>query len=245
MDHQVYRRMAAIEDEQWWFVARRRILASVLSSQSGLPRPARILEAGSGTGGNLRMLSWFGQVMAFEPDSEARALARRRGPFDVRAGWLPDEIPFDPGSFDLIAALDVLEHLDDDEAALRALAAQLRSGGMLLVTVPAFPFLWSKHDDEHHHRRRYGRKVLVDRVFGAGFTPIYVTFFNTFLFPLVAGVRLCKAAFGLHGMPDDTSPPHVVNRSLTAVFASERHLLGRVRFPFGVSLLLLARKASN
>jgi len=142
----------------------------------------------------------------------------------------------------LVAALDVLEHLDDDRAALRALGEQLRLGGLVLLTVPAFPALWSGHDEEHHHRRRYTKRTLIDRIIGVGLSPIYVTFFNSFLFPLIAGVRLCKAALGLHNIHDDTLPPQAINRLFAAIFASEYRVLRRVRLPVGVSLLMLARK---
>ncbi|MCH9013739.1 MAG: class I SAM-dependent methyltransferase, partial [Proteobacteria bacterium] len=155
MDRQVYARMAELEDRHWWFAARRRILTEVLARLVALPAAPRLLEAGCGTGGNLAMLSRFGEVAAFEPDAEARRKAQEKSGFDVRDGRLPGDIPFEPGRFDLVAAFDVLEHVEDDLASLRALHAQLRPGGSALITVPAFEFLWSRHDERHHHWRRY------------------------------------------------------------------------------------------
>lgn len=242
MDPQVYSRMAAVEDRHWWFVARRRILTSVLSRYVALPAGARLLEAGCGTGGNLAMLGRFGQVAAFEPDATARQLASRKAGVEVRDGLLPDPVPFEDGSFDLVAALDVLEHLDDDLNSLKALRKRLRPGGWVLMTVPAFPFLWSRHDESHHHKRRYRKTALKQVVREAGLEPVKVTYFNTLLFPLVVAVRLAKTLLGREE-GDDALPPGPLNRLLEGIFGIERHLVGRIGLPAGVSLLVLARNA--
>jgi SAM-dependent methyltransferase len=241
MERAVYLRMAEVEEEHWWFVARRRILGDLLERLVELPQPARVLEAGCGTGGNLGMLSRFGAVRAFEPDEGARSHARSKGAFDVRDGRLPDAVPFEPDDFDLVAALDILEHLDDDAASLAALAHRLRPGGWLLITVPAFGFLWSQHDESHHHKRRYRKDELVARIKAAGLIPVRVSYYNSLLFPLIAGVRLLRNLLGRQG-DDEALPPRAINRFLAGVFASERHLIGRVPLPLGVSLVALARR---
>lgn len=242
MERHVYARMAAHEDRHWWFVARREILSDLLRRFVALPRSARLLEVGCGTGGNLAMLSGFGRVAALEPDPQARRLASDKGDFDVRAGRLPDGIPFQPCSFDLIAALDVVEHIGDDRATLAALHDLLRPGGWMVITVPAFSFLWSQHDVQHHHRRRYNKAELLRLIEGAGLAPIRVSYFNAVLFPLVAAIRLVRNALGLTGGHDDALPPDPVNSALRRLFAGERHLLARACLPFGTSLLMLARR---
>jgi SAM-dependent methyltransferase len=242
MERDVYIRMAALEDRHWWFVARREILARIIESRTDLRAGARILEAGCGTGGNLGMLARFGAVSAFEPDVEARAFACSKTGCEVRAGRLSDEVPFDEGGFDVVAALDVIEHVDEDAASLRSLARRLRPDGWMLLTVPALGWLWSAHDVRHHHRRRYRRESIerIDRE--AGLAPVHVTYFNTLLFPLVAAVRLARNLFGIDGAADDAMPPRPLNALLRRIFEIERHLVGRVSLPVGSSLLVLARR---
>ena len=233
--------MAELEDRHWWFVARRGLIAQSLSQSLELPEVARILEAGCGTGGNLQLLSRFGEVSGFEPDGEARNTALRKGNFDVREGHLPGKIPFDEESFDLVVALDVLEHLDDDRASLAALQKQLKTDGHLVVTVPAYQFLWSNHDVVHHHKRRYRMAPLKDLLETSGFELLRVSYFNTLLFPAVFTVRIAKKFIGDRSS-DDALPREWLNSALRWILESEKHLLPFLTLPFGLSLLAIARK---
>jgi len=189
------------------------------------------------------MLGRFGRAAAFEPDASARALASAKSALEVREGALPDCVPFAPDSFDLVAMLDVLEHVDDDIGSLKAVAERLARGGRLLLTVPAYGFLWSRHDELHHHKRRYRKGDLLGVARAAGLQPEYVSYFNTLLFPLIAAKRLAGRILRESGKADDEMPPAGLNRLLGAVFAIERHLLGRVTLPFGVSLVMVARRS--
>lgn len=239
MDRSLRDALASVEDRHWWFEGRRRIVAAVLESLDP-GSDARVLEAGCGNGANLEMLAAFGLVSAFEPDAEDLERATRRGAARVRPGSLPDAVPFEGERFDVIAALDVLEHLDDDRAALSALAPRLADGGRLVVTVPALPRLWSAHDESNHHRRRYTRRSLLDALQETGFVVERITYFNTFLFLPVAIVRTAGRRFGLDtagtGMPAEP-----LNRLLAGIFAAERRVVVRRSLPFGVSLLAVAR----
>jgi SAM-dependent methyltransferase len=244
MEPQVYARMGAVEDRHWWFVGRRRLIAEVIARFARLPGPALILEAGCGTGGNLKMLSRFGAVSAFEPEAAARASAAERGLYDVRGGSLPDAVPFESVRFDLAVMLDVLEHLDDDVAALKALAGRLKRDGQVLVTVPAYRFLWTHHDEARHHKRRYTRARLLKVAREAGLTPTFSSYANTLLFPAILLMRLVRRITG-STHDDDQLPGRPVNALLRGIFSFERHLLGRLPLPVGVSLVMLAHRSAN
>ncbi len=243
MNPEAYERMASLEDRHWWFLARRAIVAKIIAGLK-LPPQARILDAGCGTGGNLAMLRNFGEVEATEMDDGARTIAAAKGVAAVSPGRLPDALPFQGAEFDLITLLDVLEHVADDEAALESLSGLLRPGGHLVTTVPAFSFLWSEHDEVHRHYRRYRKRELENKVRQAGMNVVYASYFNTFLFPLIATVRLGGRFLKRRKGGDLVMPGGGVNRLLYAIFSSERALLGKMRLPFGVSLLLVARKGS-
>lgn len=243
MDPKIYFQMRSLEEKHWWFVGRRKIVGEILTSLD-LPENARILDAGCGTGGNLQFLSQFGEVTGVEFDDGAAALARERGTWPVLKGSLPDGMPFGEQQFDLIVLLDVLEHIDDDGASLRALAALLAPRGYLVLTVPAFPFLWSPHDEEHHHKRRYRATELREVIVNAGLRLSYLSHFNTWLFPLVAAIRLARKIHPANEVGRDVQlPGPALNSMLQAVFGSERRWIGRLRMPFGISLLAVARKA--
>jgi SAM-dependent methyltransferase len=244
MERNVYHRLDQLEGEHWWFCARRRILKSVIARFAPRSTGLRLLEAGCGTGGNLRMLSEFGSLAAFELDDEARDIARHKMPIDVKSGMLPDGIPFAPRSFDIVAAFDVIEHVERDVESLAKLREQLAPGGRLVMTVPALPWLWSQHDVTHHHFRRYTRGQLDATLRRAGLEPLRISYFNTLLFPAIAAVRLCKKAFGMKEEGDDSMPSAFVNCVLKEIFGFESNLVGRVPLPFGVSLLAVAQRAS-
>lgn len=235
MDRGVYDRMYEQEDTHWWFRARRDIIRRVLEHVAPHGPGTRLLEAGCGSGGNLAMLSGFGELDAFEFDADARRQASRRIGREVPFGALPDQLPFEAVRYDAIGLFDVLEHVEDDVGSLASLGNRLAPGGRLVVTVPALPWMWSKHDERHHHFRRYTRRSLDAAARQAGLTVDRCFYFNTLLLPVAMALRASKTLLG-RDSPDDTLPAPWLNRALYAVFALERHLVGRVDLPIGLSL---------
>lgn len=242
MDPQAYAQMADTEARHWWFVARKDILRRMIGTLK-LPEGARILEVGSGTGGNLEMLSRFGNVSALEMDEGARKVARDKtgGRFSIFPGHCPDDIPFKDERFDLVCMFDVLEHIDEDVETLSALRGLLAPGGRMLVTVPAYRWLWGSHDVFLHHKRRYTAGSLRRTLRAGGLAVDRLTYFNTLLLPLVAGARLLDKALGRKEATGGDIPSPATNRVLCSIFRSERRLLPAVNFPAGVSLLAVAR----
>ena len=239
---EAYMEMAATESRHWWFRARRRILGRVIESMR-LPRSARILEVGSGTGGNLVMLSRHGSVIGLEMDENARKLSSQKthGQFTIRAGNCPGDIPFQGEQFDLICMFDVLEHIDEDVETLTLLRRHLAPGGRMLITVPAYPWLWGAHDVFLHHKRRYTARAL-RRVFNeSGLGIDRITYFNTLLLPLVALARLKDRAISRDRPSGTGIPSPFVNWILYAIFSSERRMLTRLNLPAGVSLMGIVR----
>jgi SAM-dependent methyltransferase len=243
VDPELYPLMAQVEDSHWWFSSRRAIVASVVS-RLGLPAGARILEPGCGTGGNFAMLSRFGEVYATDSDLEACKFSSARKTAIVQPGQLPDRIPFENVSFELVVMTDVLEHLVRDQEALTMLRERIKPGGWLLATVPAFPFLWSVHDASHYHQRRYvagDLRALFER---SGYAVTYLSYYNFLLFPAIAAARLLGRlrTSGARGEHDLRAHSGLVNSLLRTVFSSERYAIGHLAVPFGVSLLVVARK---
>ena len=239
MDRVVYDRMAAHDSTHWWYRARRDILSDYLSRFANLPADARILEIGCGTGHNLPMLATFGAVDAIEIDPAARAIASQRLGRPVGAAPLPALPGVPRGHYHLVAVLDVVEHIEDDVAALRAMATCLAPGGKILIAVPAHQWMWSAHDEVNHHHRRYSKGTLRAAIAAAGLRPEKLGYFNSLLFPLAAGARLVGRMMGRDDS-DDSPPPLPVNTLFERIFRLERHMVGRVPMLPGVSIVTLA-----
>ncbi|CAE6690658.1 class I SAM-dependent methyltransferase [Paraburkholderia haematera] len=238
MSPDAYLQMAETEAGHWWFRGRRDVLSSVLH-RLALPSRARVLEVGSGTGGNLDMLAEFGSVSGMEMDETARMLtAKNTGTrFDIRAGRCPDDLPFDGERFDLICFFDCLEHIADDVGSLARMREVLAPGGKVVVTVPAYQWLWSAHDVYLHHHRRYDRSRLAACADKAGYRIERVTYFNTLLLPLAIAVRFIDRLLRRDRSSGDTTPAGALNMLLYRIFSAERHWVSHGGLPCGVSLL--------
>jgi SAM-dependent methyltransferase len=245
MDEQLRAAALAVEEEHWWYRGRRRIIAAEIE-RLALPPAPRILDAGCGSGRMLVELARYGAVAGVELDSEAVAIARARDHFDVRIARV-EELPFPDASFDLITCLDVIEHTPDDCRTLSELRRVCRPGGWLLVTVPAYPALWSRHDEQNHHYRRYTRAMLRASSLAAGWRPIRTTSFNCLLLAPAAAVRLAQrwllpSSRRARGTDLELGPAWL-NGLLERPLAVEAAWLRRGRsLPFGLSLLSVLRR---
>lgn len=238
MDRAVYDRMAEHDATHWWYVARRRILARLIRTEINPPKGARILEVGCGTGHNFGMLGAFGSIDAIEIDDGAREVAEGRLGKPILTAPLPGLDGVEDGAYDVVALLDVLEHIVEDDASLASIRTKLKPDGKILLTVPANPWMWSAHDTAHHHHRRYtipSLKAVADK---AGLTVHLMSHFNSLLFPVAAVARIIGKAMGKQ-TSDDQMPSAPVNAILTRIFGLETHLVGRVPLPAGVSIVAI------
>ena len=212
-----------------------------MTREAKLPANARILEIGCGTGHNLPMLAQFGEVDAIEIDEAARDIASVRLGKPVGEAPLPELTGVERGAYDMVAVLDVVEHIEDDVGALKAMAECLKPGGAILIAVPAHQWMWSAHDVVNHHKRRYSKATLDAAIKQAGLKHNGLSWFNSLLFPAAVAARLAGKLMGKDDS-DDSPPPKLLNTIFEKVFRVERHLVGRVPLTPGLSILTLARK---
>ncbi|HLQ38308.1 MAG TPA: class I SAM-dependent methyltransferase [Planctomycetota bacterium] len=246
MDRLAYETFARLEDTHFWFVSRRRIFFDLLDRTLAGRTDLRVLEIGCGAGGMMGPMRRYGEVHGIDIDREYVRHCKDRGFTRVlcASGY---ELPFADGSFDLVTLFDTMEHIPDDKKALVEVKRVLKPGGMLFVSVPAYQFLWSQNDTVAHHFRRYTAPRLRAVVQAAGLRPLRVSYFNTLLLPLIVPVVLWQKLLDRLGwLPqgfNNTSVkmPLLVNGLFTAVMSSERLPLRRISFPFGHSLLAMAR----
>jgi 2-polyprenyl-3-methyl-5-hydroxy-6-metoxy-1,4-benzoquinol methylase len=224
-----------IERAHWWFAGRRAVILAALARF--VTKGSRVLDFGCGAGGLTAELARVYAVVGVDFSAPAVAVAQGRG-LDVRLLGPADTLP---SGFDAVCAFDVLEHVEDDAGELRRLASSVRPGGIVMVTVPAYRLLWGRMDEVAGHVRRYRLRQLDSTMRKAGLRRVHASYFNSWLFPVVALGRL--AGFPRENHEIDL-PPRPLNALLRAAFSSEAPLAARLTLPFGVSILYLARRAT-
>jgi SAM-dependent methyltransferase len=247
MQQHTYEIMNRVEDSHWWFVGRRAILEEFLrqiiqNPKSKIQNP-KILDVGCGTGANLEMLANFGEAEGVDVSDDALEFCRAKG-LKTHKG-LAEKLPFADESFDLVTALDVVEHLDDDVVGLKEMNRVLKKDGKTLIFVPAFMWLWGVQDDISNHRIRYTKKQIVERLEKAGFEIERATYANwTFFAPILAGRTLMKIT-GIKPESENNVNISALNGIFGKLFSAERFWLKRANFPFGVSIVIVAKKAET
>lgn len=252
MQQHTYAIMRRVEESHWWFVGRRQIIKSFLErvvrelktnqgDQPGGRNSISILDVGCGTGANLEMLADFGEAEGVDVSGEALSFCQARGLVNVKQG-AAEALPYADSAFDLVTGLDVVEHLDDDLAGLKEMRRVLRPGGRALLFVPAFMFLWGVQDDISNHRRRYTAKELKRVVQEAGFKIERATYVNiSFFAPILLG-RLLMRATRLRPESENNLTIGFLNGVLGRLLGAESVPLRHLNFPFGVSIICVARR---
>jgi SAM-dependent methyltransferase len=242
-DPQIFAELAAVEDRSFWFRGRNRLIVRLVSN---FATPGEsFLEIGCGTGYVLRGLVRECGLKATGSELFAAGLevARERVPEADLVELDAREMPYD-GSFDFAGAFDVIEHIDDDVGVLRGLRQAVRPGGLVFLTVPQHPWLWSAADTYAHHVRRYRKRELVERVEEAGLRVVRMTSFVTSPLPLMAAARLCKRRPAEdYDLVSELVPPLGINRALEQALRAECALISRgIDLPAGGSLVLIAER---
>jgi SAM-dependent methyltransferase len=238
-----YAEMYKLETFYWWFVARRDLLEwFVKEIVKEFDHPA-MLDVGCGTGINFSVLSRYGETFSTDTSEEALRFSKSRGTTGLVRSDL-ESLPFGASTIDVITALDVLEHVDKDLFAMDELFRVIKKNGVLVITVPAYGFLWSEHDEALHHRRRYAASELRNKLTNAGFEVERITYYITFLFFPILFMRFAQSLSkkSIHAKTSHVILPGWLNSLLIGILALERLLLRWMNFPFGVSIVCLARK---
>ncbi len=232
--------MYKMETTHWWSAGKRRIVQdslTMLTVNSG-----KILDIGCGTGIILETFKNHGCIVGVDNSEHALKFCKLRKQFRLIQANIEEQLPFKQNMFDVVFAFDVLEHLNNDACVMNELYRVCKEGSYVIITVPAYQFMWSKHDESLHHKRRYSKKALKKVVQDAGFTLKKLSYFNTILFPLIFAFRISHI-FRREVKSDFYLPiPSFINWILLSLFSMEKYFLRRVNLPFGLSLLCIAKK---
>jgi SAM-dependent methyltransferase len=242
MENDSYDVEAKVESSHWWFFVRRRLLRGLLHSLD-LPQEFSAVDIGCGTGSNLRILGSLGlyKVVGLDRSLYALSLAKKKVDLPFVSGDI-NNLPIRSNSVGLIIALDVLEHIDNDMNAIRELYQVLRKRGILILTVPAFNFLWGTQDVVTGHKRRYSKKEITNKLREVGFEILKSSYFNFFLFfPILMARRMIRLlGLKIESENEINSPP--INFFLKTIFSLELYILKYFSFPLGVSIFCIAQK---
>ncbi len=249
LDRTAYDRFFELEQKHFWRIAKRRLVLDWLSRYGPAPGGLRILDIGGAASLIPKELERWGTVLVVEADADTARFAHEQLGLDARPGVFPTNLP-STGPFDIITMCDVLEHIEDDSASLRAACDLLKPGGLLLCTVPALPWLWSDHDRILRHFRRYTRQALRERIEKAGFSMVRVSYYTSLLLPVIALQRSAgRIRAALTGRPKtsyDVKPPlGVLNPLFGAIMSLERQLLAGMDCWLGSSLIAVARRPAR
>lgn len=243
MEREAFESFRTLDARHFWRVAKRRLILEWLRRYWVPPKNAQILDIGGCCSMVSDCLAEFGALTVCDPDPATVELVVRTSAnrFQMVLGRIPDNLP--AGRFDLITLFDVLEHVDDDERSLCEIRTRLRDRGMLFLTVPALPRLWSGHDEALHHKRRYVLEKLEVMLKATGFETVRSSYYTSLLLPVVALTRMReqkpggqRATYGVR------VPPEPLNFLLGAVMSIERFLLHHYDMPIGSSIIIVARK---
>lgn len=245
MEATVYLHEATREESHWWFVGRRKLFARELN-RVGVSLDARVLDVGVGTGANLRLLRdlGFNKVTGLDPSDDAIRHCAEKGFNYVQKGDIC-AMPFADGSFDLVLATDVIEHVDDDAQAVAEITRVLDPAGLALITVPAFQSLWGLQDRQSFHKRRYRLRPLLRLLRSRGLQVRRYYYFNYLMFIPVWLVRRLIDLFAIRLESESQINSPLINRMMSAVFAFDLRTAPVMKFPFGVSILAIARRSGS
>lgn len=241
MDIQMYRIFFEIQKNHWWFTSKKEIILDTIARHTNLGQQSNILDIGCGSGLMLNALEKIGNTSGMDMSDDAIQFSQEIFKGSIKKGYLPNNVPYPEKQFDLITALDVIEHIDDDVQSLKTIKSLLSSHGTAIITVPAYMFMWSHFDELNEHKRRYTLTELKKKLEQAGFKIEKISYYNTLLFPIAYLVRKLNNLLGRDGASDIDMPVDIVNSLLRKVFTSEKWLLRFSSLPFGVSVLAVVK----
>jgi 2-polyprenyl-3-methyl-5-hydroxy-6-metoxy-1,4-benzoquinol methylase len=244
MDKTLYKTFFELQNNHWWFKVKKKIVINHISLffAKKSKKNVNVLDIGCGSGLMLKALKRFGKLYGMDASNDAINFSRTLKAGVIKKGSLPKNLPFSKESFDLIIALDVIEHIEEDGKALNSINFLMKKNGILVLTVPALMSLWSQFDEVNHHKRRYRKSELTHKLKAANFQILRISYFNFFLFPMIYIYRKATVFLKKEEVSDLKMPSKTINFILEKIFLIESYFLSVVNFPIGVSIIAVVKK---